>query len=147
MTVSLVAEDWEELFPTRPFPLGKTTLEITALGLAELSNVIRHGMVLREVCVQEGINLQNWRSPEVMQKMAILLVEELPELLSTMSGLDAGDVPKLPLTVALSLAAVCLDVNIESAEGLVKNFKALSDKLHLMGNAIPMVMEAANNSQ
>ena len=145
MSVSLSQSDWEELFPVKQFPLGKTKLEIKALGLEELGSVVQHIAVLKTVCSSEGITLQNWRSAEVLQKLSILLVNELPDLLSTMSGLATEDIPKLPLTLALSLAMVCIEVNIDSAEGLVKNFKALSDKLHIMGNAIPMIMEVAKD--
>ena len=145
MSISLGQVDWEELFPVREFTLGKTVLKIKALGLEELSNVVSQLMVIKEVLGAENITLENWRSPEVLQKLSILLVNELPDLLCTMSGLATEDIVKLPLTLALSLATVCIDVNIDSAEGLVKNFKALSDKLHIMGNAIPMMMEVAKD--
>ena len=147
MSTTLTDEDWELIFPEKNYTLGKTVLHVKPLELEQLSVVVSGFMVIREVLSQEDITIDTWRNPDHWPKLAIVIAQELPELLGAMSGLTPSDVAKLPITIALELATVCIEVNIKSGEGLVKNFKALGSKLNVLGSTIPMMMEVAEDSQ
>lgn len=67
-----------------------------------------------------------------MIQLVALIISDAPEILSELSGLDVDDITRLPIEKAVDLFGVCLEVNLASKEGLIKNFKGLGEKVGLL---------------
>lgn len=128
--VKLGDDDWKVLFPGEDFAIGSTTLRIEPLSLKGLSVVVdKLSRIIHQV-VELDIDLDHLeRDADKIVNVVHLVVNEAPEILSEMSGLDKDDVAGLPIDLAVDLFNKCLDVNIASQESLTKNFKSLGDRL------------------
>lgn len=128
--VRLKDTDWEELFPGTSFIIGGTEIFLTPLSLKSIATItgklagIANTFSNLETTIQDIDN----RSVEAVTGIVQVIVTEAPDILSEMSGLHPEDVQGLPLEVAVNLFNACLDVNLESQESLIKNFKSLGDK-------------------
>ena len=130
--IRLNKSDWDSLFPGQEFQIASTTLTIVPLSLKGIATITSKLSKLATIVSTMSITLEDVdnRNIEVLTTLVQLITEEAPEILSIMSGLHQEDVQKLPLSVAVELFSKCLDVNIESQEDLVKNFKALGEKFN-----------------
>lgn len=100
------------------------------MNLAQLAKITRHMTKIIGQVSQMEITLNDLMgdAPKIVEIVALIL-SEAPEILSEMSGLDIEDVKRLPLHIGLELFSACLDVNLQSQESLVKNFKGLGGKV------------------
>lgn len=130
MAVKLKESDWEVLFPAEDFKIGSTTLELTPLSLSGLATITRRLTNVVDKVTALELNLDSLTSEagKIVQLVALIL-DDAPEILAEMSGLDLEDIQRLPLDVAVGLFSACLDVNLRSQESLVKNFKGLGGKV------------------
>ena len=80
---------------------------------------------------------ENFTSEESvgMIQLVGLIIKQAPEILSDMSGVAVADIKGLPLAPAVELFNQCLDVNIESQDSLLKNFKELGTKFQKLTQA------------
>lgn len=131
MAVKLNESDWEMLFPAQDFMIGQNThLDLVPMNLAQLAKITRHLTKIIGQVSQMEITLNDLMgdAPKIVEVVALIL-SEAPEILSEMSGLDVEDVQRLPLHVGLELFSECLDINLQSQESLIKNFKGLGGKI------------------
>jgi hypothetical protein len=125
--------DWTSLFPVKQYTIGTTSLDISPLSIQELSGVLDK---LSNISNKIQSDLINNELDEGVAKSSVtvinlvkIIMSESPDILSDISGLDVEDVQSLPLDKALELFNFCLDVNIESQEGLLKNFDGLTSRI------------------
>lgn len=135
--VKLQDSDWDALFPGEDYTIGSTTFKIVPLSVEDLSIVLKristitNQLATLEMQVKdfaEGEESRPVDSGERILRLVQLIVEEAPDILSQMSGLDVEDIKGLPITAAVDLFNKVLDVNIKSQDDLVKNFKGLADR-------------------
>lgn len=129
--VTLNNEDWLALFPETNFTIGTTTLRLMPLTVTSVARVLKQLSYISNLLVEEGLTLKDLSKDNVSAiiKLVSVIVEQAPGILSEMSGLDEFDVQRLPLNVAVDLFTACLDLNLASQEGLVKNFNRLGEKI------------------
>lgn len=129
--VTLNSEDWLALFPETNFKIGTTTLRLMPLTVSTVARVLKQLSGISSLLVEEGLTLKDLSRdnvPAIITLVSVIMAQA-PGILSEMSGLDEFDVQRLPLTVAVDLFIACLDLNLASQEGLVKNFNRLGEKI------------------
>lgn len=129
----LQPSDWEILFPSQPYKLGNTILYIEPLSLVNLNNIIKHLTLVYERVLEEHPSFDKNSNVEELNIdwsiVATVVLEETPEVLSELSGLDVSDVKRLPVAVALDLLNKCFEINLESKEDLMGNLQGLGKKV------------------
>jgi hypothetical protein len=126
----LAESDWEILFQATDYKIGSTVLELTPLSLASLARITRRLTAIVDKVSALELNLESLGSDASKIILLVeLLLTDCPEILSELSGLDVNDVQRLPLDIAVELFNVCVDVNLQSQDNLVKNFKGLGGKV------------------
>lgn len=142
--VSLDQADWDVLFKSKEYTIGSTVLKIYPLSLEELISVVKTFAVIQKeaATIQELVTPRYDeegnpvpRDSSILENLAQVIMEKAPSILSTMSGLNVDDVIGLPLLEAVKLFNACVDVNLESQEDLVKNLKALGQKVSTLTGA------------
>ncbi|RLF43929.1 MAG: hypothetical protein DRN17_05400 [Thermoplasmata archaeon] len=129
-TVSLSDNDWGSLFPITEHSIGNTTLNLEPLSLESLAFIVERLGIVSSEFKELSLSIEDFASSDSTQMISLiqLIVTKAPEILSEMSGLVVADVKSLPLSESVALFNKCLDVNIESQDDLVKNFKELGMK-------------------
>lgn len=131
--VKLSDSDWSVLFPQQEYKLGRTTLYLVPLSLVGLANIMAQVNTIVNKMEKLGVPLGELvATPQNVTLLVTTIVQDAPSILSELSGLDEEDVSKLPISAAVDLFSICLDVNLNSQEGLVKNFKRLGEKVAKM---------------
>jgi len=127
-------EDWDALFPGEEYKIASTTFRLVPLSLKGIATITTKLSKMASIfaSVQSTLSLEDVdsRNIESITGVVEIIMEKAPEILSVMSGLHIEDIQRLPLTVAVDLFNKCLDVNIESQESLIKNFKTLGEKFN-----------------
>lgn len=129
--ISLHTDDWNDLFPKQDYVIGSTKFKISPLCLEEIKSVMDK---LRSISLKIAEMITSKNSNEETKVIEILdyivvVLDEAPEILSDMSGMEVNDVKSLPLDKAVELFTFCLDINIKSQESLSKNFRGLAEKM------------------
>jgi hypothetical protein len=142
----LQESDWAALFPSKSYMIGTSTIDIAPLSIQELSLVLNKLVQISDK-ISDSLNDSESVDPIDMEldeslisknnaktslnvlNLVKIVMEESPDILSDISGIDVEDVKALPLDIALDLFNFCLDVNIESQDSLIKNFNGLGDRL------------------
>lgn len=133
--IRLQDEDWDLLLPGKEFPLGKTVLNIKPLGLEETGILLKRLMELitlwGPVLVDYSSGAFALQQPKdkmasVLPKMAEMINDHAADILTLMSKVAEEDIKRLPPTKAIELGIFCIEVNIESQEGLEKNLASLA---------------------
>lgn len=135
--VSLNESDWDALFPKTNYVLGTTEIQIQPLSLESLAYIVEQVQIIIGEVAQLNFSAENFTSKEGigMVQLVSLIIKQAPGILSEMSGVKVEDIQNLPLDPAVALFNECLDVNIESQESLLKNFKELGSKFQAITQA------------
>ena len=146
--IKLGEDDWSQLFPGEKFEIAGTTLIIEPMDLKTLSSVLKKvGTVMDSFPkVDIGSALAGKENSSMLDFIS-KIVEDVPEVLSDMSGLDQDDVLKLPLDIGVELFAKCLDVNLKAKESLLKNLKKLGEGMAQMTQEGPPMKKKADPLQ
>ena len=137
--VKLNESDWVILFPQKEYRLGTTALHLVPLSLKSLATVMSSVNKIAEDVAVLNIDFGNLTdNPKAIVSLVELIVKESPDILSELSGLDVEDISKLPLGTAVDLFSACLDVNLTSQDGLIKNFQRLGEKVTKMTMGNPL---------
>ena len=140
--------DWAQLFPGEEFEIAGTTLSIEPMDLQTLAHVLKKISTVMEAFpkVEVGDVLAGTTNSSMLDFIS-KIVEDVPEVLSDMSGLDEEDVLRLPLDVGVELFAKCLDVNLKAKESLLKNLKKLGEGMAQMTQEGPPMKKKADPLQ
>ena len=129
--IKLKSDDWAALFPETPFIIGTTTLQLIPLSLSRLARIITRLNLISDQLSTLNIDLGNLSSKDTKGMLALLVIilEHAPSVLTELCGLSEEDLQLLPITTVLNLFTVCVEININSHEGLLKNFNRLGEKV------------------
>ena len=143
--VKLGANDWEQLFPGEEFKIAGTTLTIEPMDLKTLSRVLKKISAVMDSLPKLGLEdaLQGSGNTAVLNFISSI-VDDVPEVLSDMSGLDEEDVVQLPLDVGVELFTKCVEVNLKAKESLLKNLKRLGEGMAQMTQDGPPTKKKAD---
>ena len=134
--VKLTDSDWDLLLPGKVVTLGNTILDVKPLGLEDLGSIIRRVSTIRDDLSKSGLTLENYSKGEGLMKLTTILVEKIPDVLSDATGVAVEDIRKLPLTMTMSLLSAVIEVNLQSQEGLLKNFETLAENVTTLVGSI-----------
>ena len=139
--VRLQDEDWDLLLPGKEFTLGKTVLMIEPLGLKATGILLKRlselvelwGPVLDEYSSGAfGLKEPKDKMATVLPKMAEMIELHAVDLITLLSKVAEEDIKRLPPAKAIELCIFCITVNVESQEGLEKNFITLAAQITQM---------------
>jgi len=119
----LTEDDWKDLLPCSSITLGKTTIIVEPLGVADLKK-----MSIKIMAIANAIgDSVDFDTPEGMAALFTATMDNAPDVLEEVCGLHRDDIAKLPIAKAIELIRVVLEVNIGSKEALIKNCVALME--------------------
>ena len=121
--MKLNENDWKILFPGKIVKIGTQNINIKALGLQNLADLISSLEIVICACKDQGITLDNYQAHYL--ELANIVLTESPEILASLVDIDVEDVKRLPVNIAVELLTTALDVNLDSQEDLSKNLYAL----------------------
>jgi len=122
--------DLESLFPGDTLTIGDQVLDLRPLNIKQLAVVARKLKGFGGLLSEEGITWENYSNPENLLKMAVVLLEQFPEVLEEASNIDMDSLQELPIDVVVEILDKVIDVNLKSKEKLMGNFKSLTQKLN-----------------
>ncbi len=123
--------DLESLFPGDTLTIGNQTVDIRPLGLEQLAIIARKLKGFGSVLSKEGVTWNNYNQPENLLKLAVILLEQFPEVLEEASNIALEDLKLLPIEIIVEVLDKVLEVNMKSKEKLEGNFKSLIEKLNM----------------
>lgn len=126
--------DFESLFPGEFVEIGKQQVNIYPLGIEQFAIIARKLEGVFAAFKTDNITWENFKTPENLFKIAVVLLDKFPEVLEEASNIDIEDLKKLPIDIIVELLDKIIEVNISSVSKLEKNFKSLAEKI----NKIPM---------
>lgn len=121
--------DWDALFPGKDFTIGNFTHNVKPLNIETISKITKKIKALIPMFQKENITIDNANSPEKIIKLAEILIDNAPEVISDATMIDIESIAKFPPQCLLELISITVEVNMESKETLEKNFKSLTTAL------------------
>jgi len=128
--------DLEALFPGDTLTIGKQTVDINPLGIRQLAIIARKLKGFGKVLADEGVDWENYNTPENLIKLAVILLDDFPEVLEEGSNIALEDLQELPIDVVVEILDKVIEVNMKSKEKLEGNFKSLAQKFNLTTKAV-----------
>ena len=123
--------DLESLFPGETITIGDQILDIRPLGIKQLAILARKLKGLGSLLESENITLDNYNQPANIFKIAVLLLEQFPEVLEEASNIALEDLEPLPLDIIVEIVEKVIAVNSKSKDKFLGNFQSLIKKLNL----------------
>lgn len=112
--IELEASDFEVLFKSERYPIGKTEIMLAPLSMEKTTHlvaVIRADWeTLAMDLAQRGINLEN--AEQNIPQIGEVLFARAPMVLSILTGLDPNSIMKMPVAIALDLFVKAVDINL-----------------------------------
>ncbi len=126
--------DWDSLFPGDTISIGTTPVVIKPLGVLSLATIAKQLKGFGPLLTAEGVTWENYGTPENLIKLASILLEQFPDVISEATNIDVEDISRLPIHVIVALVDKVLEVNLKSREDLEKNFLSLAEKFQKVMN-------------
>ena len=123
--------DLEALFPGDTIIIGEQTVDIKPLGLKQLAMVTRKLKGFSSVLAEQGVTWDNYSEPENLLKLAVVLLEQFPDVLEEGSNIAMEDLEQLPMEIVIEILDKVIEVNMKSKDKLVENFKSLATRFNL----------------
>ncbi len=123
--------DLEALFPGDTLKIGDQSIDIRPLGILQLAVIARKLKGFGKILAEEGVDWENYNQPENLLKLAVILLEQFPEVLEEGSNIALDDLQQLPIDVVVEILDKVIEVNMKSKEKLEGNFKSLAEKFNL----------------
>lgn len=124
--------DLEALFPGSTLTIGSDTIIIRPLNIEQLAYLSKKVSSLGTVLSEKNITMENFNTPENLFHIAVIVLENIPEVLEEAANVEIESLRKLPLDIIIQLIAKIIDENMKSKESLEKNFKSLIGKFQTM---------------
>jgi len=127
MAIKLSDKDWEILLPEKPFKIGTQTIYLRPLTIEQISRGIAELNALREELAKRGIDAENYqaRLPEVFE----CVLEHALGLLSEITGIEAEDLRRLPISIGVALLEAILEANGDDFLALSERLRKMTDRL------------------
>lgn len=123
--------DLEALFPGDTVKIGDQVIDIRPLGVMQLAVVARKLKGFGAMLAEDGVTWENYNTPEQLLKIAVLLLEQFPEVLEEASNVAAEDLIQLPIEYIVLVLDKVIEVNLASKETLEENFSRLAGRLNV----------------
>ena len=121
--IRLQDNDWDKLFISGTVEVGSQTIQIEPLTLKEFGPVLKQ---LKSIdWSKANVDFDALDEDSNLINLFAILLEKAPHILEIATKIHREDLSKLPLTKAIELLAVVLDVNLQSQEGLFDNLGKL----------------------
>lgn len=120
--------DLDALFPGTSLPIGNQFLIIRPLNIEQLSILSKKVSGLKEVLKNADITMENFNTPEKLFKLAIIALDNAPDVLEDAANVEIDTLRQLPLDVIVQIVETIISENMKSKEVLEKNFKSLTSK-------------------
>lgn len=121
----LTDDDWGDLLPGYPVTLGKTTIVIKPLGIADLKDV----STKIQAIMGGDIDSIDIDSEAGINALFNRFIEHAPEVLEMATGVHRDDIKRLPIGKGVELVKAAIEANLNSGKSLRKNFLALGAML------------------
>ena len=146
-SISLSSKDWDVLLPGESLKIGTQTIMIKPLGLESFAQLLREFKLIADRCTNAGITLDNYQSELI--SLAEIIIEDVPNVLTVLTGINSDDVQRLPPAVIVKLLTICFKINIDSQDDLAKNLVTLTDQIgqitEVIGSPIVTEMEGTED--
>ena len=123
-------EDWEILLPGTEIKLGRTTITIRPLTIAEFSFVTSKAIYVVNQVKKIKNPGQSFNTPAGFKRIVGIIIKEAPELITMLTGIPVIDIARLPVTKNLELVSEAWRLNIQDQETLAKNLQSVGDMIH-----------------
>lgn len=123
--------DLESLFPGDSISIGDQTIVISPLGIKKLATIAKKLKGFGKILSDEGVDWDNYNQPENLLKLAVLLLDQFPEVLEEGSNIAVEDLERLPIDIVVEILDKVLEVNMKSKDNLLGNCKNLAEKFNL----------------
>lgn len=119
----------DELFPGETVEIGTVSILIRPLSFLQVAVLSKKIKGLSTLLIQEGVSWENYTSPDSIFKIAVIVIDNFPEILEEASNVDINDLRALPIELVAKLLDVIIAVNMKSKEALEKNLTRLAERL------------------
>ncbi len=123
--------DLETLFPGDSITICGQLIDVKPLGLKQLAMVARKLKGFGSILEEQGVTWDNYGDPENIIKLAVVLLEQAPEVLEEASNIAIEDLEQLPIDIIVELLDKVIEVNMQSKDKFVGNCKSLAGKFNL----------------
>lgn len=128
MTRQKLSIDLDSLFPGTAITIGNQSIVIRPLSIEQLSVLSKKATSLGSVLAEKDITWENFNNPKNLVSIAIILLENAPDILEEASNIEVDDLKRLPLEIIMNIVDAIITENMKSKEGMEKNFKSLTKK-------------------
>lgn len=120
--------DLDSLFPGSAITIGNQSIIIRPLNIEQLSVLSKKATVLSSLLAEQGITWENFNTPQNLFKIALIVLENIPDVLEEAANVELEDLKKLPIEIIVEIIEAIISENLKSKEGMEKNFKSLIEK-------------------
>ena len=129
--------DLEALFPGSALTIGNESVIIRPLNIEQLAILSKKVSGLSSILTEKKITMENFNTPENLFKLAVIALDNVPDVLEEASNVDIESLKQLPLTIIVQIIEKIISENMKSKEVLEKNFKSLIEKFQTPVKEIP----------
>lgn len=126
----------DELFPGETVEIGNQSILIRPLSFSQVAILSKKIKGLGRLLTSEGVTWENYNTPDSIFKIAIIIIDNFPDILEEASNVKIDDLRALPLELVAKIVDVIVVVNMKSKEALEKNLASLAEKL------VPVIVAA-----
>ena len=119
----------DELFPGETVEIGTQSILIRPLSFSQVAILSKKIKGLGRLLTSEGVTWENYNTPDSIFKIAIIIIDNFPDILEEASNVKIDDLRALPLELVAKIVDVIVVVNMKSKEALEKNLASLAEKL------------------
>jgi hypothetical protein len=120
--------DLDSLFPGSTITIGTEIIVIRPLSIEQLALLTKKVKGLGSLLTTEGITWENYNTYENLFKLAVIILDNVPDVLEEASNVDIDDLKRLPIEIIVQILDKIIEENMKSKEVLEKNFKSLTAK-------------------
>lgn len=125
MSEDIKESDWKHLFPVYYYERGGFKLPITPLNLTQIALIKSVYEQVIPTLIENNIDFNNLEDPAHIPFILDMVVKYVPDLVSNVLPITADDLMEMPLELSMDIVRRVIEVNLESKDGLLKNFQAL----------------------
>jgi len=120
--------DLEALFPGSALPIGNESIIIRPLNIEQLAILSKKASCIGSILVEKGITFENFNTPINLFQLAVISLENIPDVLAEAANVEMDTLKKLPIEIIVQIIEKIISENMKSKEVLEKNFKSLIEK-------------------
>jgi hypothetical protein len=120
--------DLDALFPGSPLQIGNESIIIRPMNIAQLAHISKKISGLTSLLNEKKITIDNFNTPENLFQLAVIALDNVPDVLEEAANVEIETLQKLPLEIIVEIVEKIISENMKSKESLEKNFKSLISK-------------------